>query len=86
MSLLERFYDPSTGSLSLDNLDIRDLNLQWWRQQVSVVAQEPVLFDASIEENIRYGALFHEVSEEEIVEAAKAANAHDFITALPQVT
>ena len=86
VSLIERFYDPSPGSLSIDEVDIRDLNLQWLRQQIGIVSQEPVLCDASIEENIRYGALFREVSEEEVVEAAKAANAHDFILALPQVS
>jgi len=85
VSLIERFYDPHAGSLALDGSDLRDLNLQWLRSQIGVVSQEPVLFDASIAENIRYGALFREVSDEEVIEAAKAANIHSFIESLPQV-
>ena len=85
VSLVERFYDPSAGSLTLENFDLRDLNLQWLRSQVGIVSQEPVLFDASIAENIRYGALFREVSDEEVIEAAKSANIHSFIESLPQV-
>jgi len=85
VSLIERFYDPQNGSLALDGSDLRDLNLHWLRSQIGVVSQEPVLFDASIAENIRYGALFREVSDEEVIEAAKAANIHSFIDSLPQV-
>ena len=85
VSLIERFYDPHAGSLALDGSDLRDLNLHWLRSQIGVVSQEPVLFDASIAENIRYGALFREVSDEEVIEAAKAANIHSFIESLPQV-
>ena len=61
--------------------DIRELNLHWLREHIGVVSQEPVLFAASIAENIRYGK--EDVTQEEIEEAAKAANAHSFITALP---
>ena len=86
VSLLERFYDPLSGSLTLDGSDLRDLNLRWLRSQVGIVSQEPVLFDATIAENIRYGANFREVSDEEVVEAAKAANIHSFIESLPQVS
>ena len=86
VSLIERFYDPSTGSLTLENIDLRDLNLHWLRSQIGIVSQEPVLFDASIAENVRYGALFREVSDEEVIEAAKSANIHSFIESLPQVT
>ena len=85
VSLIERFYDPSAGSLTLESFDLRDLNLQWLRSQIGIVSQEPVLFDASIAENIRYGALFREVSDEEVIEAAKSANIHSFIESLPQV-
>ena len=85
VSLLERFYDPESGSLTLDGSDLRDLNIRWLRSQVGIVSQEPVLFDTSIAENIRYGANFREVSDEEVVEAAKAANIHSFIDSLPQV-
>ena len=85
VSLLERFYDPESGSLTLDGSDLRDLNIRWLRSQIGIVSQEPVLFDTSIAENIRYGANFREVSDEEVVEAAKAANIHSFIESLPQV-
>lgn len=62
------------------------MNIRWLRQQIGVVSQEPVLFDASIAENVRYGALFREVSDEEVIEATKAANIHSFIESLPQVS
>ena len=86
VSLIERFYNPTSGSVALDDTDLRDLNLQWLRSQIGIVSQEPVLFDASIAENIKYGANFREVSDEEIVEAAKAANIHNFIESLPMVS
>ncbi len=66
----------------LDAHDIRELTLKSLREQISVVLQEPLLFSGSIAENIRYSRL--EATMDEIVEAAKAANAHDFITRLPQ--
>ena len=86
VSLIERFYDPSAGSLTLEGVDLRDLNLNWLRSQIGIVSQEPVLFDCSIAENIRYGALFREVSDEEVIEAAKSANIHNFIESLPEVS
>ena len=73
------------GKVCLDQKDLCSLNLKWLRQQIGIVSQEPVLFDASIAENIRYGALFRNVSDEEVEEAAKAANIHDFILGLPMV-
>ena len=85
VSLIERFYDPQNGSLALDGSDLRDLNLHWLRSQIGIVSQEPVLFDATIAENIRYGALFRNVSDDEVIESAKAANIHEFIESLPQV-
>ena len=85
VSLLERFYEPKSGCLRLDQQDIRDLNVRWLRQNIGVVSQEPVLFDASIADNIRYGANFREVSDEEMIAAAKAANIHSFIETLPEV-
>ena len=85
VSLIERFYDPLSGGLSLDGTELRDLNIGWLRSQVGIVSQEPVLFGTSIAENIRYGANFREVSDDEVVEAAKAANIHTFIESLPQV-
>jgi len=81
MSLLIRFYDPSSGAIEIDGVDIRDLKLDSLRDQISVVLQEPLLFSGTIAENIRYGRL--EADEEEIRDAARAANAHDFIEGLP---
>jgi ATP-binding cassette subfamily B protein len=82
VSLLNRFYDPSSGEILLDGLDLRDYKLADLRQQFALVLQEPVLFSTTIAENIAYGRLG--ASQHEIVEAAKAANAHDFITHLPK--
>jgi ATP-binding cassette subfamily B protein len=82
LSLLTRFYDPRSGRVTLDGRDVRDLTLESLRAQVSVVLQEPLLFGASIRENIRYGRL--EASDEEVETAARAANAHDFVSALPR--
>ncbi|XP_065884882.1 ATP-dependent translocase ABCB1-like [Dysidea avara] len=84
VSLLERFYDPENGNVQLDGMDIKQLNIQWLRYQMGLVSQEPTLFDCSIADNIRYGDNFREVSDEEVEEAAKSANIHDFITSLPQ--
>ena len=81
VQLIQRFYDPDEGAVLLDGKDIRDLNLRWLRRNIGVVSQEPVLFATTIAENIRYGR--EGVTEEEIVAAAKAANAHDFIMTLP---
>lgn len=83
IQLLQRFYDPTSGSVLVDNIDIKDLNLNWLRSQLGVVNQEPILFDTTIIENIRYGR--EDTTEEEIISAAKSANAHDFIMKLPRV-
>lgn len=80
-NLLLRFYDPSSGRITLDGVDIRDYRVVDLRNQFSVVLQDAVLFSTSIEENISYAR--PDASEEEIIEAARAANAHDFIQALP---
>jgi len=85
VSLLERFYNPISGDLTLDGTNIADLNIAWLRRQIGIVSQEPVLFDRSVADNIRYGANHREVSSEEVVEAAKAANIHNFVDSLPQV-
>ena len=85
MSLLERFYEPKSGCLKLDQQDIRDLNIQWLRQNIGLVSQEPILFNTSIAENIRYGANFREVSDDEMIAAAQAVNIHNFIKTLSEV-
>jgi ATP-binding cassette subfamily B protein len=82
MSLLIRFYDPKSGRLLIDGVDLRDLKMKSLREQISVVLQDPLLFSGTIEENIRYGKL--DASPAEIRDAARAANAHDFITGLPK--
>ncbi|KAK3746942.1 hypothetical protein RRG08_030352 [Elysia crispata] len=83
VQLIERFYDPIDGSVNLHGHDMRSLNLQWLRQQIGIVSQEPVLFDRSIAENIAYGDNTRVVGMEEIIEAAKGANIHNFISELP---
>ena len=85
VSLVERFYDPISGTIEVDGHNLRDLNVKWLRSQIGLVSQEPVLFDTSIAENVRYGANFREVTDEEVIEAAKAANIHTFIETLPEV-
>jgi len=82
VSLLTRFYDPTAGEILLDGVDLRDYKLADLRNQFAIVLQEPVLFSTSIAENIAYAR--PGASEAEIVAAAKAANAHDFIVRLPQ--
>ncbi|KIW09268.1 hypothetical protein, variant [Verruconis gallopava] len=91
VGLVERFYDPVGGEILLDGRDLKTLNLSWLRQNVSLVQQEPVLFSTTIYENIRYGLLgtkFEnldaEKAREMIENAAKMANAHDFISTLPE--
>lgn len=85
MNLLLRFYDPSSGAIYLDNCNLRDLNVAWLRSLAGIVEQEPALFDCSIYENISLGATSEaDRNFDKIVEAAKLANAHDFITKLPE--
>ncbi|TDH05823.1 hypothetical protein EPR50_G00126330 [Perca flavescens] len=81
-SLLERFYNPTSGVVMLDGLDIRTLDLSWLRGQViGFINQEPVLFGSSIMDNIRFGK--PEATDAEVINAAKQANAHLFITGFP---
>ncbi|HET7416403.1 MAG TPA: ABC transporter ATP-binding protein [Solirubrobacterales bacterium] len=82
MSLLVRFYDPASGAIAIDGVDLRDLKLASLREQISLVLQEPLLFSGTIEENIRYGRL--DAEEEDVRAAARAANAHNFIEGLPR--
>ncbi|XP_018680624.2 putative multidrug resistance protein isoform X1 [Musa acuminata AAA Group] len=82
IALLERFYDPLGGEILLDGVDIRRLKLKWLRSQMGLVSQEPALFATSIKENILFGK--EDATMEEVVAAAKVANAHNFISQLPQ--
>ncbi|KAM3178291.1 hypothetical protein ACTXT7_002875 [Hymenolepis weldensis] len=80
IQLLQRFYDPVEGQVLVDGHDIRDLDLKWMRRQLGVVSQEPVLFAATVEENIKLGN--RDATFAEVEEAAKMADAHDFILKL----
>lgn len=82
VSLIPRFYDVSAGSLEIDGIDVRDYQAQSLRNQIGMVLQDTFLFSESVRENISIGN--PEASMEDIIEAAKAANAHDFIMELPQ--
>uniref|UniRef100_A0A8C8RPB9 MDR1 protein n=1 Tax=Pelusios castaneus TaxID=367368 RepID=A0A8C8RPB9_9SAUR len=84
IQLLERFYDPMAGQVFADGFDAKSLHLQWLRSKLGIVSQDPVLFDCSIAENIQYGDNSRVVSQEEVEEAAKAANIHTFIENLPE--
>jgi ATP-binding cassette subfamily B protein len=82
VNLLTRFFDPTEGHILLDGVDLRDYRLADLRNQFAIVLQDSVLFSTSIAENIAYAR--PGASEEEIIQAAQAANAHDFIVRLPQ--
>uniref|UniRef100_A0A0D9YDK1 MDR-like ABC transporter n=3 Tax=Oryza glumipatula TaxID=40148 RepID=A0A0D9YDK1_9ORYZ len=83
IALLERFYDPHSGTISLDRVELKNLKLSWLRDQMGLVSQEPILFNDTIHANIAYGRK-GQVTEEEIIAVAKASNAHEFISSLPQ--
>ncbi len=91
VGLVERFYSPVRGKVFLDGVDIATLNLRWLRQQIALVSQEPVLFGTTIYENIRFGLIgtqweneTPEQQKERIFDAARKANAHDFVSSLPE--
>src|SRR4029453_19410708 len=81
VSLIPRFYDPTAGAILLDGVDLRDYRLADLRNQFGIVLQEPVLFSTSIAENIAYARPGGRMGE--ILAAAEAANAHEFVSALP---
>jgi len=82
IQLVQRFYDPDSGLVTLDGKDLKDINVGWLRDHIGIVGQEPVLFDCSIKENICYAKA--DASDEEIIRACKEANAFDFIEKLPK--
>ncbi|KAG2156010.1 P-loop containing nucleoside triphosphate hydrolase protein [Suillus bovinus] len=91
VSLIERFYDPSSGSVKLDGVDVRELNIKWLRSQIGLVSQEPTLFATTIQGNVLHGLIntpYENASEEEkfklVREACIKSNADGFITKLPQ--
>ena len=81
-NLLCRFYDPVQGQITVDDYDLRQVQIKSLRQQIAVVLQDTFLFNTTVRENLLYGK--PEANEEEMIAAAKAAYAHDFIMALPQ--
>ena len=81
VNLLHRFYDPSSGSIAIDGYDLRGVRLDTLYRQIALVPQETILFGGTIFDNIRYGR--EDATEDEVRDAARAANAHDFISALP---
>ena len=81
-NLLPRFYDATEGAITVDGIDVRDVTFQSLREQIGVVPQETMLFNATIKDNILYGRL--DGTDEEVYAAAKAANALEFIERLPE--
>ncbi len=80
-NLIPRFYDPTAGTIRIDGHDLRGVTQHSLREQIGIVPQETILFGGTIRENILYGRL--DATEEEMIAAARAANAHDFIVAFP---
>ncbi|XP_061366417.1 putative ABC transporter B family member 8 [Gastrolobium bilobum] len=80
IALIQRFYDVERGSVKVDNMDIRELDIHWYRQHTALVSQEPVIYSGSLRDNILFGK--QDATENEVVEAARAANAHEFISSL----
>ncbi|XP_060519433.1 ATP-dependent translocase ABCB1-like isoform X2 [Cylas formicarius] len=83
IQLIERFYDPTSGTVSLDGVDIKSITLASMRSHLGIVSQEPNLFSRTIGENIAYGDNSRDVTQAEILEAAKQANIHNFVSSLP---
>nr|GEW43189.1 ABC transporter B family member 28 [Tanacetum cinerariifolium] len=84
VQLLARFYEPTQGRITVAGEDLRTFDKSEWARVVSIVNQEPVLFSVSVGENIAYGLPDEDVSRDDVIAAAKAANAHDFIISLPE--
>lgn len=84
VQLLARFYEPNRGRITVAGEDVRTFDKSEWARIVSIVSQEPVLFSVSVGENIAYGLPDDHVSKDDVIKAAKAANAHEFIISLPQ--
>jgi ATP-binding cassette, subfamily B, bacterial MsbA len=80
--LLPRFYDPSQGAIEIDGVDLRELEIKSFRRRLGVVSQDTFLFNASVKDNIRYG--YPQATDQEVMEAARRANAEEFILKLPQ--
>ena len=83
LQLLQRFYEPASGSIIIDNVNISKMSVNSLRSNLGIVSQEPVLFNRTIAENIAYGDQTRTISIEEIIQAARKANIHNFIHSLP---
>ena len=83
IQLIQRLYDLENGKIDIENENIEALNLPWLRSKLGLVSQEPVLFDRTIAENIQYGDNEREVSMDEVLECARRANIHNFVSSLP---
>lgn len=84
VQLIQRFYDLTSGEIKMEEHDLAALNVPWVRSKLSIVSQEPVLFNRTLAENIGYGDNKEEVTMEQIILAARKANIHQFISNLPQ--
>ncbi len=83
IALLERFYDPDEGEILIDGQhNLKEISLSWWRNNVALVGQMPILFHGSIRENVKFGC--QNATDDEIIEVCKLSNAHNFIEELPQ--
>lgn len=82
IALVQRFYDANAGSVRVDGVDIRSLQLKWLREKMGLVSQEHALFGTSVRENIMFGKL--DATMDDVIAAAMAANAHNFIRQLPE--
>jgi ABC-type multidrug transport system fused ATPase/permease subunit len=82
VSLIPRFYDATVGRVTIDGTDVRKYKVRSLRERISIVLQDPMLFQGTIADNIRYGRL--DATREQIEQAARDAHAHDFITRLPR--
>lgn len=83
VGLLTRLYEPEAGTVMIDANNVRDLNIEWLRNIIGVVQQEPVLFSDTVEGNLRLGN--PNIDREQMIAVCKMANAHEFIEALPKV-
>jgi len=81
VSLVERFYDPTSGEILMDGINLKQFQLSWLRSQIGLVSQEPVLFDGTVHENIELGK--DGATADDVTAAARKANAHEFISLLP---
>ncbi|KNA05195.1 hypothetical protein SOVF_192610 [Spinacia oleracea] len=82
IALIQRFYDVDRGSVKVDGVDIRELDVVWYRKHMALVSQDPVIYSGTIKDNILLGKV--DATETEVVEASKAANAHEFICSLKE--